>query len=105
MLKAFEILCPLPNLLFKLNGLGFLTFSELTVTPLLKFAHRSNFDGTVDSICYRCIATVATVYAEHELLKFEREHVCDPVQVERFHGKKPPSSESTALFNTFVGNE
>ena len=25
-----------------------------------KFAHRSNLDGTADSICFRCIATVAT---------------------------------------------
>jgi hypothetical protein len=59
-----------------------------------KFAHRSNPDGTMDAICFRCIATVATVYGEGKLLKFEREHICDPISVARFDGTKPPSSES-----------
>jgi hypothetical protein len=58
--------------------------TELKVAPLLKFAHRSNLDGTVDSICYRCIATVATVTEEGELLRYEKQHICDPVQAERF---------------------
>ena len=57
-----------------------------------KFAHRSNLDGTMDSICLRCIATVATVYDERELLRYEQQHICDPVLVERFDGTKPPSS-------------
>jgi len=57
------------------------------------FAHRSNLDGTTDSICFRCIATVATVYDEAELLHYEQQHICDPVLVERFDGAKPPSSE------------
>ena len=59
-----------------------------------KFAHRKNLFGTVDSICPRCIATVATVRVETELSKFEQEHICDPVSVERYSGKKPPSSET-----------
>ena len=59
-----------------------------------KFAHRSNLDGTTDSICFRCIATVATVYEERELLRYEQEHVCDPVLVKRFDSTKPPSSEA-----------
>ncbi len=58
-----------------------------------KFAHRSNLDGTKDSICCQCIVTVATVYDEGELLRYEQQHICDPVLVERFHGMKPPSSE------------
>jgi hypothetical protein len=58
-----------------------------------KFAHRSNLDGTADSICMRCIATVATAYDEGELLRYEQQHICDPVLVERFDGTKSPSSE------------
>ncbi len=64
------------------------------MNPLLKFAHRSNPDGTTDSICLRCIATVATVYDEGELLRHEQEHICDPLLVERFDGTKQPSSET-----------
>ena len=56
-----------------------------------KFAHRSNPDGTSDSICFRCIATVASVHDERELLRYEQQHICDPALVERFDGTKPPS--------------
>jgi hypothetical protein len=42
----------------------------------------------------RCIVTVATAYDESELLKFEHEHVCDPVLIDRFDGTKPPSFET-----------
>jgi hypothetical protein len=42
----------------------------------------------------RCIATVATVYGEGELLSYEHQHICDPASVERFDGTKPPSSET-----------
>ena len=60
-----------------------------------KFAHRSNLDGTMDTMCLRCIATVATVYDEGELLRYEQQHICTPVLVERFGGiMKPPSSET-----------
>jgi len=59
-----------------------------------QFTHRSNLDGTVDTICLRCIATVATVYDEGKLLRYEEQHICDPVSVERFDGMKPPSSET-----------
>ncbi len=64
------------------------------MAALLKFAHRSNLDGTVDSICPRCIATLATAYDEAELRIFEQQHICDPALVERYHGRKPPSSET-----------
>ena len=48
----------------------------------------------MDSICWQCIVTVATVYDEGEFLRYEQHHICDPVLVERFHGMKPPSSET-----------
>jgi hypothetical protein len=59
-----------------------------------EFAHRSNLDGTTDSICMRCIATVATADDKGELLRYEQQHICDPVLVERFDGTKSPSSET-----------
>ena len=62
------------------------------------FAHRSNLDTTFDSICLRCIATVATVDDEGHLLPYEEQHICDPVLVERFDGTKPPSSEPVEDF-------
>jgi hypothetical protein len=46
----------------------------------------------------RCIATVATVFDESDVRRFEHEHICDPVMVERFDGIKPPSSEPVEEF-------
>jgi hypothetical protein len=56
-----------------------------------KFAHRSNPNGTSDSICFRCIATVARVHDERELLRYEQQPICDPALVERSDCTKPPS--------------
>jgi len=64
------------------------------MAELTKFARRSNLDGTMDTICTRCMATVATVYDERELLRFEQHHICDPFLIKRFYGLKPPSSET-----------
>jgi hypothetical protein len=41
------------------------------------FSHRFNQDGSIDSICRRCFATVATVKSESELKRPEKDHVCD----------------------------
>jgi len=46
-----------------------------------KFLHRTNRDGSYDSICPLCVATVATSADEDGLLVHERKHVCDPQQV------------------------
>lgn len=59
-----------------------------------KFAHRSNLDGTTDTICRRCIATVATVYDKGEFLRYEQRHICDAVLVEQLYGKKQPPWET-----------
>jgi hypothetical protein len=53
-------------------------------TSSLRFVHRSNQDGTIDSICRDCFATVHTAVWEAELEQAERDHRCDPMQVERF---------------------
>jgi hypothetical protein len=42
------------------------------------FAHRSNRNGTTDSICHRCFATVATATWEADLDRAERVHACQP---------------------------
>lgn len=44
----------------------------------MNFAHRSNRNGTTDSICRRCFATVATATWEAELDRAERVHACEP---------------------------
>jgi hypothetical protein len=43
-----------------------------------KFAHRSNRNGTTDSICRECFATVTTAIWEADLERAERAHCCDP---------------------------
>jgi hypothetical protein len=43
-----------------------------------KFSHRHNSDGTVDSICRECFATVAKAQNESELYLQEHWHTCEP---------------------------
>jgi hypothetical protein len=50
----------------------------------LKFIHRLNGDGTVDSICRDCFATVATALSEPDLREDEQVHVCDTAILERY---------------------
>jgi hypothetical protein len=52
-----------------------------TGTP---FAHRSNRNGTTDTICRQCFATVATATWEAELERAERLHACDPSMLQHF---------------------
>ena len=49
----------------------------------LGFPHRHNANGTHDSICTVCFATVATVQYECELARLESAHVCDPINLYR----------------------
>jgi len=51
----------------------------------LLFTHRSNPDGTIDSICRSCFITVARAFWEADLERDEHCHVCDPVDLARFH--------------------
>jgi hypothetical protein len=50
----------------------------------LKFAHRFNPDGTVDSICPRCFVTVDSAAKELDLVVNEEKHICDPFLVARY---------------------
>lgn len=49
----------------------------------LKFAHRYNPDGTIDSICPRCFQTIAHVKYEAELPRNEQKHICDQYTLEK----------------------
>jgi hypothetical protein len=46
------------------------------------FAHRTNADGTTDSICKTCFVTVGTAEESAALLELERVHICDPWKLE-----------------------
>lgn len=45
------------------------------------FYHRSNRDGSTDSICSRCFVRVGRESHVSELGKYETVHVCDPEKV------------------------
>jgi hypothetical protein len=45
------------------------------------FPHRRNPDGSYDSICTACLATVATAQREEQLYPRELSHVCDPLRL------------------------
>jgi hypothetical protein len=49
-----------------------------------KFAHLANRDKTFDSVCCECFLTVATAECEADLVKGERDHVCDPSTIETY---------------------
>jgi len=53
----------------------------------IEFAHRRNADGSFDSICCRCFATVSRQSCPSNLAQLEREHVCGPIEVHRFDGR------------------
>lgn len=59
---------------------------DLPVTP--SFAHRYNRNGTIDSICKSCFATIATSNWEFALEQKELAHSCDPHTLERYHGRE-----------------
>ena len=48
------------------------------------FRHRPNNDGSVDSICTRCLRTIASNNHEWSLAAVESQHECDPVDLMRF---------------------
>lgn len=66
------------------------------------FAHRTNRDGTTDSICRYCFATVCTSTWETDLTQAERNHVCDPSVVSRL--KKAAARETADEADPKTGN-
>ncbi len=59
---------------------------------LVKFPRRHNPDGSIDSICTECFATVASDRDERRLLARESDHVCDPVNLYRVRQGQAPQS-------------
>lgn len=47
-----------------------------------RFFHRENRDGTFDSICGECFATVASDQFKANLTKAEKNHVCAAWRIE-----------------------
>jgi len=48
----------------------------LTLPPF--FPHRRNRDGSFDSICLKCLITIASTRIEADLVRHDRIHVCMP---------------------------
>jgi hypothetical protein len=46
-----------------------------------RFVHRHNAEGSYDSICTTCLATVATLEKEEQLDGHELDHVCDVLRL------------------------
>jgi hypothetical protein len=46
-------------------------------TRIAFYPHRQNRDGSFDSICLKCFATVANAREVTELRSYEKEHICD----------------------------
>lgn len=55
-----------------------------------RFPHRLNRDGTFDSICRVCFATVASVVDEAELAHHEAAHVCSRPDLDKYHSLPRP---------------
>lgn len=49
---------------------------DVTLPPF--FPHRRNPNGSFDSICLKCLLTIANARTEAELEKHDRDHVCNP---------------------------
>ncbi len=53
-------------------------------TYTIKFIHRINEDGSIDSICRDCFATIATARSRGQLEPEERKHACEPMLLARY---------------------
>lgn len=58
------------------------------------FVHRDNADGTTVSFCRRCFMTVASCQWEADLERAERNHKCDPIELEYLDGILSQKSKS-----------
>jgi hypothetical protein len=45
------------------------------------FPHRRNRNGSYDSICLTCFATVGSARTQEELVEIDRAHVCESSRV------------------------
>ena len=65
--------------------------------------HRRNRDGSYDSICLTCFATIAAGKSEAELWRYDKMHVCVPATLSqrKFDSarKMSPQLPKTSLFD------
>jgi len=71
----------------------------------MPFPHRINCDGTIDSICDQCFATVGTSSSELELASLEAVHACEPARIAYYKEineftKRPPESHRSDEMST-----
>jgi hypothetical protein len=69
---------------------------DTRIQVTVKFARRLKKDG-LDSICPRCFITVGSAQNEDGLEPLEREHVCDPILLERVNRLLRPSGPKRRL--------
>ena len=64
-------------------------YASFTMGPrkVTWFPHRHNPNGSWDSICSRCMATVATMDVEADLRLRETAHICSPNRLHPFGAK------------------
>jgi hypothetical protein len=67
-------------------------------TPL--YSHRLNRDGSYDSICHLCFATVGTGKTEEELVVAETGHLCDPATLYQKYAEKWPDPDQRTFQTT-----
>jgi hypothetical protein len=83
------------------NQIGGYEKAYTTVTTFPTFTRRRNGDSSIDSICTKCFATIASAGSAEELVAYEEKHICDPYWAfsemhfnpyERTHAGQIPSS-------------
>lgn len=58
-----------------------------------QFPHRTNQDGTIDSICPHCFLTIGSSSCESDLERMESAHVCDPLLVSYYEERSEPMNK------------
>jgi hypothetical protein len=61
----------------------------LHATPF--FPHRRNTDGSYDSICLNCFATIANAKSEVELTEYDNHHICARTVLSERENFRPPN--------------
>jgi hypothetical protein len=71
-------LCRLPHRLKRKGRVRWISSGDFPMAfqSASDFPHRRNKDGSFDSICLNCFATVASHMTEEELKEFDKKHVC-----------------------------
>jgi hypothetical protein len=50
----------------------------MAAPAVIFFPHRRNRDGSFDSICVTCFATIASAQSDAALAVYDKKHLCDP---------------------------